>query len=91
MGIRDFLDRLFGDDEESKRQYEKDIDDIMHIAFDEEESAMYDEFDELGQVPHSHPGDDEDGPITPPNFDPDDDNDDDSGGGGWLDWLLGRR
>ena len=91
MGIRDFLDRLFGDDDEKKQQYQKDIDDIFHIAFDPEESVMYDEFDELGQVPRSQTGDDDDGEIdTPPNLDPDD-HDDDSGGGGLLGWLFGRR
>lgn len=90
MGLGDFLNWLFGDYDESKRQYQKDINDIMHIAYDPEESAMYDEFDEYGQVPHTHPGDEEEGPITPPRLDPDD-HDDDSGGGSWLDWLLGRR
>lgn len=89
MGIGNVLNWLFGDDEESKRQYGEDIDDIMHIAYDPEESAMYDEFDEAGQVPHSQFGDEEDGPLTPPHDWPPDD-DDDKGGGGLLGWLLGR-
>lgn len=81
-----FLDRLFGKDDESKRQQWEDIDDIMHIAFNEEESAMYDQFDELGEIPNSQTGDDDGEIDTPPNLDPDDR--DDNSGGGFFGWLF---
>src|SRR5437660_6554389 len=79
-----FLSWLFGDDEEKQRQYQKDINDVMRIAYDPEESNMYDGFDEKGMVPHTNPGEDEDSEIdTPPWDDPPD-----RGRGGFLGWLL---
>lgn len=85
MGVfGNVLNWLFGDDEERKQQYQDDIDDTLEIAFDSEESAMYDEFDELGQVPRSNYGDEsEEEHDTPPWDDP-------PSKRGLLDWLLGR-
>lgn len=84
MGIFDALRAMFGKDEGDK--YEKDADDIMRIAY--EEGDEYDEWDAVGQVPHSNPGENDEGDInTPPHDDP---KPPDDRGGGLLGWLFGR-
>lgn len=84
MGIFDMIRSFFGDDEADK--YQKDADDIMRIAY--EEGDEYDEWDAVGQVPHSNPGEDDGEITTPPHDDPKPP--DDRGGGGLLGWLFGR-